>query len=87
MSNEKCTSCGESQFEERMVEFLYSRRGKHLFVPTMPALVCQHCGLRYYPAEALKQVEKRFKAIYEHHEKPDRYENIPVMETASALYA
>lgn len=42
--------------------------------------------MRYYPAEALKQVEKRFKAIYERNEKPDRYENIPVMETATAIY-
>jgi YgiT-type zinc finger domain-containing protein len=87
MSNEKCTACGEEEFEERLVEFLYTRRGKHLFVHKMPALVCQKCGMRYYPAEAMKQVEKRFKAIYERHEKPDRYEKIPVMDTASALYA
>ncbi len=80
--NTKCAYCGGEQFEERRVKYIYSRNGKHLFVPDMPADVCLSCGMVYYHGEALLRVEERFKNIYQEHQEPDRYENMPVMEYA-----
>ncbi len=80
--NQKCTYCGGEQFEERRVKYIYSRNGRHLFVPDMPADVCLTCGTIYYDGPALLKVESRFKAIYDESEEPDRYENMPVMEYA-----
>jgi len=75
-----CPFCGSAQFEEREIEYLYSLHGKYLFVPNMPVFVCLNCGEVYYPATRLLEVERRFKAIYERAEQPDRYENMPVVE-------
>jgi YgiT-type zinc finger domain-containing protein len=80
--NQSCYYCGGEQFEARRVKYIYSRGGQHLFVPDMPADVCLRCGMIYYDGPALLKVEERFKAIYFHSQKPDRYENMPVMEVA-----
>ncbi len=80
--NRKCAYCGAEQFEERRVKYIYSRNGKHLFVPDMPADVCLSCGMMFYHGRALLKVEERFKKIHQAQQKPDRYENMPVMEYA-----
>jgi YgiT-type zinc finger domain-containing protein len=80
--NERCYYCGGTDFEERRVKYIYSRNGKHLFVPDMPAEVCLSCGMVFYDGAALLKVENRFKAIHLRHEKPDRYANLPVMDYA-----
>ena len=80
--NQKCSYCGSERFEERRVKYIYSRDGKHLFVPDMPADVCLDCGMIYYHGPALLKVEARFKAIYQGSQEPDRYEKMPVMEYA-----
>lgn len=78
----KCVYCGSDRLEERRVKYIYSREGKHLFVPDMPADVCLNCGMIYYHGPALLAVEERFKAIHQNRQEPDRYENMPVMEYA-----
>jgi YgiT-type zinc finger domain-containing protein len=80
--NDKCYYCGGEQFETRRVKYIYSREGQYLFVPDMPAEVCLTCGMIYYDGQALLRVEKRFKAIHEGQDKPDRYANLPVMDYA-----
>jgi YgiT-type zinc finger domain-containing protein len=78
MQNTKCHICGYDAFEERQVEYIYRRNGKYLIVRNVPCEVCLHCGERYYPAEALLSVEKRFKALHENHEKPKETVEVPV---------
>jgi YgiT-type zinc finger domain-containing protein len=80
--NEKCYYCGGVEFEARRVRYIYSREGKNLYVPDMPAEVCLGCGMIYYDGPALLKVEERFNAIYRDHEKPDRYTTMPVYEYA-----
>ncbi len=80
--NKKCHYCGNEQFEVRRVRYIYSREGKHLYVPDLPADVCQNCGMIYYHGPALLKVEKRFNAIYENKAQPDRYTSMPVMDYA-----
>lgn len=75
----KCHYCGGETFEERRIKYIYSREENYLFVPDMPADVCLECGMIYYHGPALLKVEQRFKAIYQNHQKPDRYEKMPVM--------
>ena len=80
--NKKCYYCGGEHFEKRTLRYIYTRNGKDLFVPNMPADVCQNCGMIYYHGPALLKVEKRFKAIYHENKKPDRYTTMPVMDYA-----
>jgi YgiT-type zinc finger domain-containing protein len=77
MSSVRCTSCGSSDYEERRIDYLYSRRGKYLLVPNTPVETCLSCGTVYYDAAVLKEIERRFFAIHEQGESPDRYIEMP----------
>jgi YgiT-type zinc finger domain-containing protein len=81
MSKEqRCYTCGNEQFEERRIRYIYSRGGKYLLVPDMPADICLSCGMVYYHGDALLRVEQRFKAIHQRNERPYRYTTMPVMD-------
>ena len=77
MRKSQCNSCGSDRYEQRRIEYLYSRGGKYLLVPNTPIEVCVDCGMIYYDAAVLKEIERRFLAIEENRETPDRYLKIP----------
>ncbi|MHB8653843.1 MAG: type II toxin-antitoxin system MqsA family antitoxin [Terriglobia bacterium] len=77
MTELKCNFCGNDRHEERRIEYLYSHQGKHLLVPNTPVEVCLSCGMIYYAAAVLKEIERRFFAIQNKSEEPDRYINMP----------
>jgi YgiT-type zinc finger domain-containing protein len=77
MSRVQCNFCGSDQHEERRIEYLYSRGGEYLLVPNTPVEVCLNCGMVYYDAAVLKEIERRFFAIHAKSEEPDRYINMP----------
>lgn len=72
-----CNFCGSDRHEERRIGYLYSHEGKYLLVPNTPIEVCLDCGMIYYDAAVLKEIEKHFFAIEQHAEKPDRYITVP----------
>jgi YgiT-type zinc finger domain-containing protein len=72
-----CTFCGGDEFEERRVDYLYSHDGSYLLVPNTPVEVCLNCGMVYYDAVILKEIERRFFAIQENLELPDEYIQMP----------
>jgi YgiT-type zinc finger domain-containing protein len=77
MSAERCSFCGSDRFEERRTEYLYSHERWYLLVPDAPVLVCLTCGMVYYEASVLKAIERRFFAIQDNVEEPDRYIEMP----------
>jgi len=44
----------------------------------VPAEVCSVCGTRFYRAEVLEQIERRFLAIYRDAREPERSIEVPV---------
>jgi len=74
----RCNICGSTDFEDRLVEYIYRRRGNYLFVRDVPCEVCLHCGERYYDGKTLLQIERRFKDIYEQHAEPQFTIQVPV---------
>jgi YgiT-type zinc finger domain-containing protein len=74
----RCHICGYSDFEHRLVDYIYHRRGRYLVVQKVPCEVCLHCGERYYAGTILLEIEQRFKAIYEEHAQPQFAMSIPV---------
>ncbi len=76
--NAVCQVCGQNQFENRHVEYIYRRGGNYLIVRNVPCEVCLHCSERYYPGEVLLEIEKKFKAIHERHVAPQATVQIPV---------
>ncbi len=77
MRQVQCHFCGSDQYEERRMEYLYSHDGQYLLVPNTPIEACLHCGMVYYDAAVLKEIERRFFAIQKKTEDPDRYLEIP----------
>lgn len=73
-----CNFCGSDRYEERRIEYLYSYEGKYLLVPNTPVEVCLGCGMVYYEAAVLKDIEQCFFAISQNREEPDRYVQVPV---------
>ena len=57
--------------------YLYSHQGQYLLVPNTPVEVCLHCGMVYYDAAVLKEIERRFFAIQDKEEEPDQYIEMP----------
>ena len=72
-----CGCCGHDRGEERRIEYLYSHKGKYLLVPNPPVEVCLNCGMVYYDAAVLKEIERRFSAIQSKAEEPDCYIEMP----------
>lgn len=77
MKKVTCNFCGSEHYESRKIDYLYSHNGNYLLVPNTPVQICQNCGMTYYDAKVLKEIERRFFAIHEHKEKPDRYIEMP----------
>jgi len=82
MRKTQCNFCGSDRYDERRIEYLYSHKGKYLLVPNTPVEICLNCGMVYYDAAVLKEIERRFFAIQHKHEEPDRYIEMPAMAYA-----
>ena len=78
MRKSKCNFCGSEKTEERRIEYLYSHQGKYLLVPNTPVEVCLECGMIYYDADVLKEIEQHFFAIQQHTETPDTVIELPM---------
>ncbi len=74
----QCPFCGNGCFEKRQIEHLYSYEDKYLLVPNTPVEICMDCGMVYYDGSVLEEIERRFFAIYQNNEKPDRYVQLPI---------
>lgn len=74
----KCNFCGSDEYEERRIDYLYSHQGKYLLVPNTPVEVCLNCGMIYFDAPVLKEIERRFFAIQQNSEQPDDYIQMPI---------
>ena len=79
MLTTQCNFCGSEHYEERHIEYLYSHNGEYLLAPNTPVEVCLDCGMVYYQASVLKEIERRFIAIQHHTEQPDRMIQMPAI--------
>lgn len=77
MNMTRCNFCGGTVFTSRRLDYLYSQDGKFLLVPNTPADVCDNCGMEFYPASAVKEIERHFFAIHSHTEQPDSVLQVP----------
>jgi YgiT-type zinc finger domain-containing protein len=77
MRKGQCHFCGSDRYEERRIDYLYSHQDQYLLVPNTPVEVCVDCGMIYYDAQVLKEIERRFFAIRAKQEEPDRFIEMP----------
>ena len=73
----RCNACGGEEYEVRRTEYLYSHGGQYLLVPDTPVEVCSECGMVYYDASVIKDIEDHFFAIQQETERPDKLLTVP----------
>jgi YgiT-type zinc finger domain-containing protein len=76
----KIPICGSDRDEERKIDSLSQDKGEYLFVPNTPVEVCLECGMVYYEANVLKEIERHCFAIHANTEQPDRSLELPSKE-------
>jgi len=73
-----CHFCGNRNFRDKKVQYIYRRNEKFLIVNDVPCVQCEYCGEQYFRAEVLKKVEKEFNEIYSLGKKSRKEISVPV---------
>jgi YgiT-type zinc finger domain-containing protein len=76
----KCNFCGNKNFSEKKVQYVYKHDDRFLIMNNVPCEQCDFCGERYYKADALKKIEGDFFAIYQAGKTAKRELTVPVEE-------
>ena len=75
-----CNLCGNKNFKEKLVQYIYRHDDKLLVVNNVPREECEYCGEQYFKASVLKKIEKDFKKIYASGKKAGKEVRVPVEE-------
>ena len=78
--NKVCNFCGNKNFTEKKINYIYKRDEKYLMVNDVPCEECDFCGEQYFKAEALKKIERDYNDIYLSGKKVIKQITIPVEE-------
>lgn len=73
-----CNFCGNKNFREKHVQYIYKHNDQFLVVNNVPCEECEFCGERYFKAEVLKKIEKDFTDIYVSGKRSKREIKVPV---------
>jgi len=77
-----CSFCGNKNFVEKEVQYLYKHDGRMLLINNVPCEECEFCGEQYFKAVTLKKIEEDYKLIYYCHKSPAKELMVPVEEFA-----
>ncbi len=81
--NKICNFCGNKNFTEKNVNYIYKRDDKYLMVNNVPCEECNFCGEQYFKAEVLKKIESDYNDIYLSGKKVVKEIIVPVEEFAN----
>ena len=73
-----CHFCGNKNFTERHVQYIYQCDAQFLIINEVPCEQCEYCGEQYFQAKTLKQIEKEFEFIYRCGKKVEKELRVPV---------
>jgi len=73
-----CNFCGNKNFKEKKIQYIYRHNGQFLIVNDVPCEECEFCGEQYFKAETLKKIESNFQAIYFSGKKAEKEFKVPV---------
>ena len=58
----KCILCG-GETERKNVPYTIDRKGYHLYIHEIPALVCSQCGERYFKEGEVEKIQSLIQII------------------------
>ncbi|MBF0540278.1 MAG: YgiT-type zinc finger protein [Nitrospirae bacterium] len=62
--NKVCNFCGNMNFTEKKIQYIYKHDNNYLIVNNVPCDQCEYCGEQYFEANVLKKIEKDYNDIY-----------------------
>jgi YgiT-type zinc finger domain-containing protein len=77
-----CSFCGNKNFKEKRVQYIYKNDNNFLIVDNVPCEECEYCGEQYFKSEVLKKIEKDFIDIYSNKKTLKKHIEVPVEEFA-----
>ncbi|MDI6801520.1 MAG: YgiT-type zinc finger protein [Thermodesulfovibrionales bacterium] len=77
-----CNFCGNKNFREKHVQYIYKHNDRFLVVNNVPCEECEYCGEQYFKAEALRKIEEDFNAIHVSSKRAKRETTVPIEEFA-----
>ena len=60
----KCLLC-KGETDKTMVSYTVDRKGYHLYIEKIPALVCSRCGERYFEEKEVEAIQAMITALEE----------------------
>ncbi len=78
MTTKICNFCGQSEFESRKVEYIYRHRQQYMVFRDVPAEICLHCGMRYFAAQVILEIEQRFFEVQRQEKPATQIVSVPV---------
>ncbi|HEY83848.1 MAG TPA: type II toxin-antitoxin system MqsA family antitoxin [Chloroflexi bacterium] len=75
-----CSFCGNKNFRQRSVQYIYKHDNKFLLVNEVPCEKCEYCGEQYFEAKVLKEIEQIFMDIHFAGKETRKTIQVPVTE-------
>ena len=75
-----CNFCGNKNFTDKNVQYIYKNNGHFLVVNNVPCEECDYCGEQYYHTKVLKKIENDFQKIHSAKKKVKKQVKVPVEE-------
>ena len=75
-----CNFCGNKNFNDKQVQYIYRHGQDYLIVNNVPCEECEYCGEQYFEARSLKKIEADFNEIHRFGKRPRQRINVPVEE-------
>ncbi len=75
-----CNFCGNKNFTDKKVQYIYKHNGHFLIINKVPCEECDYCGEQYFKANVLKKIEKNFQKIHTAKKKVYKQVKVPVEE-------
>ncbi|MFY9269814.1 MAG: YgiT-type zinc finger protein [Candidatus Manganitrophaceae bacterium] len=76
--NTKCSFCGNKNFKDVKVQYVYKHDNKFLIVDDVPCEQCEYCGEQYFEGNVLKRIEEEFQRIHIQGKKPIQELRVPI---------
>jgi len=77
-----CNFCGNKNFKNKLVQYVYQHDGRFMIVENVPCEQCEYCGEQYFNAGVLKKIEADFDDVYSHRRKATREVLVPMEQFA-----
>jgi YgiT-type zinc finger domain-containing protein len=76
---DKCNFCGNKNFINASVQYMYKHNGNFLLVNNVPCIQCEYCGEQYFDGKVLEKIEDDYEQLFVKGNRiPDKTMNIPV---------